>query len=412
MALFLKWNLLTGIVAGTAFGVQKIFGKKLGHRWRKIVWIILALRMCFPWEIPMETVWQRLFTISVSNRLPEKLVQGAVGGKKLPLAARSEWFLEENRLLMLWIFGFLLCFLFHMMQYLAWKKRIPLWDAKTENDSVRNAYERACEQCGVEKNKIISCTIPGISSPMLYGFQNTRILLPQEMTENVFYTEDEWFLVFLHEITHWQKRDLWYKLFLQIVSDIFWFCIPLWWVRKMADIDLECVCDQTVTRRMNLEEKKQYCQVILKAVSGQTQREAAGLVALASKKREVRNRFANVFSHKVRFAGSLSVAAFSVFLCLFTITMQEPQELSLMTAGNIQNQKNLCSVCGAEYETEMIWGGWVSEKNVDCTHFYAWGDDLLKFRLGIRQGCKLRLNGTPVPLLRNGYSIFNGTKYR
>ena len=106
MALFLKWNLLTGIVAGTAFGVQKIFGKKLGHRWRKIVWIILALRMCFPWEIPMGTVWQRLFTISVSNRLPEKLVQGAVGGKKLPLAARSEWFLEENRLLMLWIFCF------------------------------------------------------------------------------------------------------------------------------------------------------------------------------------------------------------------------------------------------------------------------------------------------------------------
>ena len=29
-----------------------------------------------------------------------------------------------------------------------------------------------------------------------------------------------------------------------------------------------------------------------------------------------------------------------------------------------------------------------------------------------REECKLRLNGTPVPLLRNGYSIFNGTKYR
>ena len=27
-------------------------------------------------------------------------------------------------------------------------------------------------------------------------------------------------------------------------------------------------------------------------------------------------------------------------------------------------------------------------------------------------GCKLCLNGMPVPLLRNGYSIFNGTKYR
>ena len=29
-----------------------------------------------------------------------------------------------------------------------------------------------------------------------------------------------------------------------------------------------------------------------------------------------------------------------------------------------------------------------------------------------RPVCKLRSNGMPVPLLRNGYSIFNGTKYR
>ena len=30
----------------------------------------------------------------------------------------------------------------------------------------------------------------------------------------------------------------------------------------------------------------------------------------------------------------------------------------------------------------------------------------------VTAACKLRSNGMPVPLLRNGYSIFNGTKYR
>ena len=37
-----------------------------------------------------------------------------------------------------------------------------------------------------------------------------------------------------------------------------------------------------------------------------------------------------------------------------------------------------------------------------------------KTRIKIRKDtqCKLRSNGMPVPLLRNGYSIFNGTKYR
>ena len=32
--------------------------------------------------------------------------------------------------------------------------------------------------------------------------------------------------------------------------------------------------------------------------------------------------------------------------------------------------------------------------------------------MGESGSCKLRSNGMPVPLLRNGYSIFNGTKYR
>ena len=36
----------------------------------------------------------------------------------------------------------------------------------------------------------------------------------------------------------------------------------------------------------------------------------------------------------------------------------------------------------------------------------------LKGNNGTGKTCKLRSNGMPVPLLRNGYSIFNGTKYR
>ena len=385
MIFFVKWNLLTGIVAATAVGVQKIFGRQLGHRWRKTVWMMLALRLCFPFEIPMGIFWQRFFTISISNRFSERLMQRTNGEKQIQLAAPSEWFSGENRLLILWGIGFLVCFLLHMVQYITWKKGNIQWKIESKNSSVRTAYEKVCERCGVEKNRISICIVSGISSPMLYGFWNVRILLPQEMQENSFYTEEEWIFVFLHEITHWQKRDLWYKLFLQIVNDIFWFCIPMWWVRKMAGTDLEYVCDQIVTRRMNLNEKKQYCNVILKAVSGQARREAAGLVALASEKRAVRNRFANVFSHKVRFAGSMFAAAFSIFVCFFTITIQEPQGLSLLVSDGTMSQEKLCSMCGAECETEMIWGGWVSEKNVDCIHAYAWGDDLQKIRLGIRQ---------------------------
>ena len=42
MAFIIKWNLSIGIVAFMAYVVQKIMGKRLGHYWRKIVWILLT----------------------------------------------------------------------------------------------------------------------------------------------------------------------------------------------------------------------------------------------------------------------------------------------------------------------------------------------------------------------------------
>ena len=45
--------------------------------------------------------------------------------------------------------------------------------------------------------------------------------------------------------------------------------------------------------------------------------------------------------------------------------------------------------------------------------FVYWNERILLYkRDDLADYCKLRSNGMPVPLLRNGYSIFNGTKYR
>ena len=49
--------------------------------------------------------------------------------------------------------------------------------------------------------------------------------------------------------------------------------------------------------------------------------------------------------------------------------------------------------------------------NLDNENYKIEDIENLKERM-YRKTCKLCLNGMPVPLLRNGYSIFNGTKYR
>lgn len=51
-----------------------------------------------------------------------------------------------------------------------------------------------------------------------------------------------------------------------------------------------------------------------------------------------------------------------------------------------------------------------AEKSADKTAELK--EKLSERPLWLAHVCKLRSNGMPVPLLRNGYSIFNGTKYR
>ena len=47
------------------------------------------------------------------------------------------------------------------------------------------------------------------------------------------------------------------------------------------------------------------------------------------------------------------------------------------------------SKCKAAVQGEVVWNAWENEKNVVCTHQYAWGDDLQKARYGVE---KIRCN--------------------
>ena len=160
-----------------------------------------------------------------------------------------------------------------------------------QKNSVLEALKKASEVCKIKKTEIWVCENQDFYSPMLFGVRNTKVLIPQEMLETENYSYEEWYLIFLHELTHQKKHDLWYKRFLQIIREVYWFCIPMLWVQKMANIDIECVCDETVTKHMNLTQRKDYCNVILKVASKQTKKELSGVVSMVSETEILKERF-------------------------------------------------------------------------------------------------------------------------
>ena len=232
------------------------------------------------------------------------------------------------------------------------------------------------------ETEIWVCENQDFYSPMLFGVRNTKILIPQGMLETENYSYEEWYLIFLHELTHQKKHDLWYKMFLQIIRDVYWFCIPMLWVQKMANIDMECVCDATVTKYMNLTQRKDYCNVILKVASKQTRKELSGVVSMVSETKILKERFYNVFLARKKLRIYITVFLFGIIILSFS-EMQIARQI--WSSSCIEN----CPKCKAAVQGEVVWDGWENEKNVVCTHQYAWGDDLQKARYGVE---KIRCN--------------------
>lgn len=96
MAFIIKWNLFIGIVAFMAYVVQKIMGKRLGHCWRKVVWIFLTIKMCFPFWSVTEKFRQHFFIISMPVYYIGEQNQKTAIMTKIGNVSIREWMSGEN----------------------------------------------------------------------------------------------------------------------------------------------------------------------------------------------------------------------------------------------------------------------------------------------------------------------------
>jgi beta-lactamase regulating signal transducer with metallopeptidase domain len=100
-----------------------------------------------------------------------------------------------------------------------------------------------------------------IASPMMIGFFRPIILLP-----STDYSNNELAVVLKHELTHFKRGDIWYKLLLVIANSIHWFNPLAYLMVKAANRDLEYSCDDAVVKNSDINFRKEYSLTILKVM--------------------------------------------------------------------------------------------------------------------------------------------------
>lgn len=100
-----------------------------------------------------------------------------------------------------------------------------------------------------------------VSVPVGIGLWKRKILLPY-----LEYTDTELYYILLHEFTHFANKDLFVKMAVALLRNVFWWNPFVHLLRRKLDEVLEIKCDLRVASDMGNKEKADYLSVIISSL--------------------------------------------------------------------------------------------------------------------------------------------------
>lgn len=149
-----------------------------------------------------------------------------------------------------------------------------------------------------------------ISSPLLIGFFKPCIVLP---LDNPSPADFEYTI--RHELTHYKRRDMFYKWLVQFAICVHWFNPLIYWMGREINRDCELSCDEAIIRGLDPYGRKAYGDALLNAMAtGGNYKNSLASVTLNESKELLKERLDAIMNFKKQ------SKKIKILLFLFTLT--------------------------------------------------------------------------------------------
>lgn len=284
-------------------------------RWKYWVWAFLALRLLIPWTPDFEAAPPRV-QVNIPNAIigAPAPVQGSPGVNTpvpMPAAPVPRGITVLEVMTWLWLAGAALFFIWQIAAYLHFRRRVLRWGRRAPSSPVLwAALQKARAEMKVAA-PVRMITHVGAPSPMMLGFFRPVLVLPQKE-----YSGEELGFILCHELTHYKRRDIWYKTLMLAACAVHWFNPAVWLMVQYAQRDLEISCDAAVMAGADRETRRRYSEAILANIQRRSPSGTALSTHFYGGKKAMKERFANIISTKRRRAGVLVFTAVLVSAAL------------------------------------------------------------------------------------------------
>ena len=289
----LKLNIIAAVVILLVKVLAALLKGKVSARWKYVIWLIVAVSLTVPLQLPAnlsvvnfnvpqyrtydrqnlnpndsmvgtENQGNRLQNLENMQSLNKNTQNSSENfSQKVPVMRDSGRWMGIAAVIFtaVWLVVAILKLAGEFLAYYLSMKNLERMSLLVSDPVSIQMYRNVCQRKHVRRIPELRQNA-GLTTPLLAGLFHTKLYLPATG-----YSAEERKLVFYHELTHYNHRDLWYKMFLRICASIYWFNPFLLLMLKEADKDIENLCDTDVIHRVSLEENRLYRQLLLRTVA-------------------------------------------------------------------------------------------------------------------------------------------------
>lgn len=279
-------------------GVKFILRHKMGPRFRYMLWSVLILGLILPCtpNTPISidpshiqqiiaSIFDRTtqlsspFNENYQSGLKQTVVDNSNYGKavistKTRQSSNSIPFIY-NLMFFIWFSGVLTFTVLTVIVNKRFSEKIE--DDLVTDQRLLSVFKKLKVELNI-KSEIPLLNSRYVSSPSLLGIIHPRLLLPIGI-EQIF-TLEQLNHIFLHELLHYKRKDIWVNWLTQVLIIIHWFNPLVWYAFFRMREDQEISCDALAISRINTEQPNDYAFTLVKLA--ETYSTAPKMVSLAS----------------------------------------------------------------------------------------------------------------------------------
>lgn len=302
-------SITMSVLALLLIALTPVLSQRYKAKWCYYAWLIIIIGLIIPYRPQFDTAFIHVKP-TISHDITKDI--GITSNPNQIMPDRNTTNINHGWyqiISYIWLAGAILSIIYHFLRHRNFLKTVNRWSKKIHDQTLLETFQHLKVDMGIISPielKLCVC----ITSPMIIGFNKPKILLP-----TIEYTARETALILKHELTHFKRKDLWFKALLITATTLHWFNPVIYLIAMAVNRQCEVACDEAVLENIDLRGRQVYGETIIRTIKQQPKYTTALSTSFYEGKQSIRNRIFAIMDRRKKKIG------IALFLLIFIATV-------------------------------------------------------------------------------------------